>query len=202
MIELVKRRAFLLVGGVFLVYGVSAMGGDSATARSVESVKLPSIREDFLRLRPSDEVLERVSDPFVSGSAESEAFLVPEESLSDPPVFMLFGAPLPGVIEPESVLPQPVKPIIVEAYKPAPLFAWPEDFLLTLEATMSAGGIESARVNGTLLVVGQAVQISGEEFVLESVAGISAVLSWRGLPIRLDLLKRASVEADGMPIDS
>jgi hypothetical protein len=200
MIELVKRRAFVLVGGVFLVYGVSAMGDESATARSTEALKLPSIRADYLRLRASDESLERVSDPFVVGSAEP--IVIPPESLAEPPVFMLFGAPLPGTLEPASVLPQPMKPVVVEAYKPKALFAWPDGFLLTLEGTMSAGGSHSARINGTLLMVGQALAIAGEELVLESVDGISAVLRWRGHPIRLDLLKRASVEAGGMPIDS
>lgn len=200
MIELVKRRAFVLVGGVFLVYGVSAMGDEGASARAAEAVKLPSIRAEYLRRRTPDERMERVHDPFVLGSAVPAA--IPVESLSDPPAFMLFGAPLPGVLEPASVLPQPVKPVVVEAYKPQPLFTWPEGFLLSLEATMSSGDSRSAHINGTLLVVGQALGIAGEELVLESVDGTSAVLRWRGHPIRLDLLKRASVEADGMPIDS
>lgn len=201
MIELLKRRAFVLVGGVFLVYGVSAMGGDSETLRTARTTKTSSIRADYLRQRDPEAVLEPVSDPFISRDDVAEPILLPEESLSDPPVAMLYGAPLPGLLEPESVLPQPVKPAFVEPHKPENLFTWPEGFHLTLEATMSAGGTQSARVNGTLLVVGQALQISGEELVLESVAGTSAVLSWRGLPIGLDLRKRASVAAGGMPID-
>lgn len=201
MIELLKRRAFLLVGGIFLIYGVSAMGGDSVAVRSAETMKLPTIRADYLRQRGADVVLKRVKDPFIAGSGVAAPILIPEETLSEPPVSMLFGAPLPGRLEPESVLPQPVKPVVIEVYKPKALFTWPEGFHLTLEATMSAGGIQSARVNGTLLEVGQVLEISGEELLLESVNGTSAVLSWRGLPIGLDLRKSASVEASGMPID-
>ena len=66
MIELVRKRIFLVTGGIFLVYGVSAMGGDPPPRATDEGGRgLPEIDERFLRVREVGETLPPVyGDPF------------------------------------------------------------------------------------------------------------------------------------------
>lgn len=201
MLEFFKRRAFVIACAVFLVYGVSAMDGGTTGLPSADTERLPGLRVEFLRLRDAEESLEPVADPFVAGEPiweEIEPFVQP---LNQPPAYVLVGAPLPGGLLPESADLAVVEAQAPEKDKERGLWGWPEDFLLTLDATMTAAGTASARVNGKLMTVGDKIVLVGQELLLESVEGTTAVLTWRGRRIRLDLLERPSVESSAMPID-
>jgi len=204
MLDMLRRRAFLITGGVFLVYGVTAMGGSVVAGSAPETTRLPDVDPAFLRVRAEDESLEQVVDPF-QRRAEDGALLAeePETPAADGPLLpWLEPTPLPSEREPIAVIPEPEPvPVAIPEDKTEDLFAWPEDFLLRLEATMSAGGAHSARINGELLETGQSLTVAGERFLLEEVRGVRVVLVWRGHRVVLDLMESPSVEAAGMPID-
>ena len=205
MLDLLRRRAFLLTGGVFLVYGVAAMGGSGAPVRAPETTHLPTVDPDYLRLRAEEALLEEVGDPFQirpEGVVEVEVEEERPSAASSALLPSLQPTPLPAELEPVAVAPEPEPvPVAEPEDKDEDLFAWPEDFLLRLDATMSAGRTRSARINGELLEVGQSLTVAGERFLLEDVRGVRAVLVWRGHRVALDLLESPSVEAAGMPIE-
>ena len=204
LIDLLRRRAFLLTGGFFLIYGVTAMGGSVTAKGAVEAHRLPEIRSDFLRVRGEDEALQPAGDPFNRRPLDGEGFdeVVPEPARLGPLVPSLAPSPLPDELLPHAIVPEPVVVVVPpEPDKDEDLFQWPEDFLLRLEATMSTSRVQSARINGQLLELGQTLDLAGESFLLERVEGLRAILVWRGHRIALDLLDSPSVGPGGMPID-
>jgi hypothetical protein len=204
MLDMLRRRAFLITGGLFLVYGVTAMGGSVVAGSAPETTRLPDVDPAFLRLRVENELLEEVGDPFQRRSEDGELLVEePETPAADGPILpWLEPTPLPSEREPVAVVPEPDPlPVAPPEDNTEALFEWPEDFLLQLEATMSAGGAHSARINGELLETGQSLTVAGERFLLEEVRGVRVVLVWRGQRVTLDLMESPSVGAAEMPIE-
>ena len=219
MLDLVRKRAFVITGAVFLIYGVTAMGGGPSGAATTESVVMPKINPEFLRLRQLDEILSPVfGDPFRSGrpappevpvGGEGEGPWASQEPRLDP-------SPVPPVVD--GVAPENAGEIPAEVLaaweeqqrrkedgrrpdKPLWLYGLPEGDIFELNSTLDGAGVRAARINGVLLQVGEKLSVAGAQAVLERVEGSTAVVSWRDLEIRLDLYTRPTVSAQQLPID-